>query len=217
VSGSQVPATTSGSGLATLAAAFPWPSQRPLHAEVPERNRGWVRAGVRDAIASVLSERTRCVVELGAWLGLSTRLMLELAPNATVISVDTWAGSPEHFEVEEWRLMLPTLYEGFLSINWEHRARIVPLRRSTVEGLEMVAAHGVEPDAIYVDACHEYESVLEDLETSYRLFPRAELVGDDFDWLGVRRGIDEFCARHRFVIERFRIGWRLRPETPRGR
>ncbi|HUP23643.1 MAG TPA: class I SAM-dependent methyltransferase [Thermoanaerobaculia bacterium] len=196
--------------LASLAAAFPWPAARPLALEVPERNQGWLRDGSRDALASALSASTRVVVELGAWLGLSTRFVLERARNATVISVDHWQGSPEHHESEEWRRMLPALYETFLAMNWEHRARIVPVRRSTIEGLEAVAAHGVAPDVVYVDAGHEYESVLEDLETSYRLFPEAELVGDDFDWLGVRQALEKFRERHGFEIVRFRTGWRLR-------
>jgi hypothetical protein len=140
--------------------------------------------------------------------------MLERAPSATVVSVDHWQGSPEHHDAEEWRRMLPSLYETFLAMNWEHRARIVPVRRSTLEGLEIVAAHGVEPDVVYVDAGHEYESVIADLETAYRLFPGTELVGDDFDWLGVRQALEEFRARHGFVIERFRTGWRLRREAP---
>lgn len=218
MSGTQVRATaeTSGTALARLVAAFPWPSQRPEHAGFPERTQGWLRDGARAALASALSEHTRVVVELGAWLGLSTRFMLERAPNATVISIDTWAGSPEHFDDEEWREMLPTLYEAFLSLNWEHRERIVPLRRSSVEGLAVVAAHGVDPDVIYVDACHEYEAVLEDLETSYRLFPRAEIVGDDYDWLGVRQAIDQFSARHGFVIVRSGVGWRMKKKGSQG-
>jgi hypothetical protein len=212
VSGTPATATTSNAALAGLAAEFPWPSRRPVHTGFPEQTQGWLREGTRDALASALSEHTRVIVELGVWLGLSTRFMLERAPKATVISIDTWAGSPEHFDDDEWREMLPTLYEAFLSLNWEHRERIVPLRRSTVEGLAVVAAHGVEPDVIYVDACHEYEAVLEDLETSYRLFPRAEIVGDDYDWLGVRQAIDVFSARHGFVIVRFRTGWRMKKE-----
>jgi hypothetical protein len=200
----------SGSALDALAAAFPWPATRPALPEVPERNLGWLREGSKDALASALSERTRVVVELGAWLGLSTRFALERAPNATVVSVDHWRGSPEHHDSEEWRQMLPTLYETFLALNWEHRARIVPVRRSTVEGLAAIAEHGVEPDAIYVDAGHEYESVLEDLETGHRLFPKAVLVGDDFDWLGVRQALEEFRSRHGFEIIRYRTGWRLR-------
>lgn len=205
-------------GLGALRAAFPWPAERPTALDVPERNRGWLRDGSREALASALSADTRVVVELGAWLGLSTRLMLERAPNATVISIDHWQGSPEHHDSEEWRQMLPRLYETFLAMNWEHRARLVPVRRATVEGLRVVAEHGVLPDVIYVDAGHEYESVLEDLETSHRLFPKAELVGDDFDWLGVRQALEEFRARHGFEIVRFRTGWRLRAAPdPAGR
>ena len=46
---------------------------------------------------------------------MSSRLILDHALNAVLISVGHWRGSPEHRGRDEFRSMLPTLYETFLS------------------------------------------------------------------------------------------------------
>ncbi|NUQ65213.1 MAG: hypothetical protein HUU20_22330 [Pirellulales bacterium] len=46
-----------------------------------------------------------------------------------------------------------------------------------MEGLQRVGEAGLEPDLVYIDADHRYESVVKDLTTALDLFPRAILVG----------------------------------------
>jgi hypothetical protein len=41
-------------------------------------------------LAELLSSQTRCVLELGSWLGSSTRFIADHAPNAVIICVDLW-------------------------------------------------------------------------------------------------------------------------------
>jgi len=195
--------------IGSLAAAFPWPDRRPT-VEAPSRNRGWLGEGTERALTGVLSRETRLVVELGAWLGMSSRHILDHAPNAVLISVDHWQGSPEHRARDEFRAMLPTLYEAFLSECWEYRERLIPLRMTSVEGLRTVADHGLRPDLIYVDAEHSYAAVASELELARQLFPRATVVGDDYDWEGVARAVNEFAGHHGRVVERIgRRGWKV--------
>src|SRR4051812_22659948 len=78
-----------------LRRAFPWPGEKPV-ISAPIENPGWLGEGTDRVLARSLSDETRLVVELGAWLGMSTRFIADLAPNATVISVDHWRGSSEH-------------------------------------------------------------------------------------------------------------------------
>jgi hypothetical protein len=106
--------------------------------------------------------------------------------------------------------MLPTLYEAFLSLCWDDRDRIIPLRMSTIDGLRAVAEAGVEPDVIYVDAEHSYKAVTQELELASRLFPRARLVGDDYDRVGVRDAVDLFARRASLRVARDGArGWQL--------
>jgi hypothetical protein len=161
-------------------------------------------------LARALSPRTHSVVELGAWLGLSTRFIAAQAPAATVISVDHWQGSPEHQTQERFQKLLPNLYETFMARCWQYRQRIVPLRMSTLDGLRVVAESGVKPDFIYVDAEHSYEAVTAELTLARQLFPQAALGGDDYDWTGVRAAVDGFARRHGMVVDRYGgRGWRL--------
>jgi hypothetical protein len=137
----------------------------------------------------------RVIVELGAWLGLSTRFLAATAPRATIVSIDHWHGSPEHHQDPALQHLLPTLYESFLVNCWDRRERIIPLRMGTIEGLREIARFKLKPDLIYIDADHSFEAVQDDLATASRLFPTAALVGDDWDWEGVRRAVEKFAER----------------------
>jgi hypothetical protein len=195
--------------MAALRRDHAWPSAQPsVNGSVEQQ--GWLGDGTDRLLAGVLTPRTRVVVELGAWLGMSTRYILDHAPNATVISIDHWKGSPEHQQRAEFRALLPALYDTFLSQCWGHRDRIVPLRMSTLEGLKRVAEYGIEPDMIFVDAEHSYPAIMSELDLARELFPRARLVGDDYDWHSVREAVDSFARRNGMTVERSGArGWAL--------
>ncbi len=209
--GNGISPSRNGTGAAVrrLAQAHPWPPERPEDA-APGEEQGWLGAGTEVMLARALSPATRVVVELGAWLGLSTRFIADRAPHATVVSVDHWVGSPEHQAQERFRNLLPRLLETFQARCWDYRERVVPLRMSTLDGLRAVAEAGVQPDFVYVDAEHSYEAVTAELTLARPLFPKAALGGDDYDWKGVREAADAFARRHGLVVERFgERGWRL--------
>jgi hypothetical protein len=192
-----------------LAEANPWPRDRPEDA-APGQEQGWLAEGSELMLARSLSAKTKLVIELGSWLGLSTRFIAEHAPRATVVSVDTWEGSPEHKTQERFARLLPRLFETFQARCWDYRDRVVPLRTTTLDGLRRVHASGAEPDFVYVDAEHSYEAVAAELNLTRELFPRTPVGGDDYDWSGVRRAVDEFAARHGLVVDRSGArGWRL--------
>ena len=58
--------------------AHPWPEQKP--AVPPREKEGWLFPSTQEMLARFLSNRTRLVVELGSWLGLSTRFIASRAP-----------------------------------------------------------------------------------------------------------------------------------------
>ena len=76
--------------------------------------------------------------------------------------------------------------EVFMKNMWEHRATaskpgVVPLKMSTVEGIELLAKAGIVPEAIYVDASHHYKDVIQELTLCLKYFPDAAVCGDDWD------------------------------------
>ena len=166
---------------------YPWPERKP---EVPSNWHGWFSEPNQTMLRGLLSESTRVIVELGAWCGVSTKFLLDQAPNATVISIDHWLGSKEH-QKEEFSQILPNLYETFLVNLWDDRKRLIPLRANTVEGLENLHQWRICVDLTYIDASHEYEEVFCDIKTAIDLFPNSTICGDDWSWGDVRRAVEE--------------------------
>ena len=95
--------TLDGDPVGRSARAYSWPATKP---DVPDPSQypGWLGEGTDRTLALALSDQTKVVVELGAWLGMSARYIVEHAPKATVISVDHWEGSPEHRTQETFPL-----------------------------------------------------------------------------------------------------------------
>lgn len=179
---------------------------------MPMNGSGWMQPDFRtfyDAALTVVAfERERAkeresddtdivVVEVGSWMGLSTRLMAEglrsRSLSGTVVAIDTWLGSPEHVGDER----LETLFEQFVS-NVKHanlEAYIVPFRISSAQGGHFLESKGVLADIVYIDAGHEYESVKLDIDVFWRLLrPGGVMIFDDYAWPGVKRAVDEHAV-----------------------
>ncbi len=171
-----------------LKKAFTFPSTAPA---VPTSDHGWFGPEHEELLSGLLGPQTKVVLELGSWLGKSTRFIASRAPKAIVISVDHWQGSAEHHSTPQWKALLPTLYETFIKNCWIFRDRIIPLRMDTVSGMKLVSQHGISPDIVFIDAGHDYISARADLSNALGLFPNSILCGDDFLWPGVGQTVTE--------------------------
>ena len=95
--------------------------------------------------------------------------------------------------------------EVFMKNMWQQRATegkpgVVPLKMSTVEGIELLAKSGVVPEAIYVDASHHYDDVIQELTLCLKHWPDAQICGDDYDYPPVKRAAQDAGAPHRLNI-----------------
>lgn len=151
-----------------------------------------------------LSEyQPKIVIEVGSWLGASTRFIADCLPEGSVVyAVDTWRGSlNEDVQVKDPRA--PYLYQLFLS-NVKHAhltGKIVPVR---MESLEAAKALNIKADLIYIDGDHATEAVKKDILAWYQhLAPNGLMCGDD--WLAecVRTAVIE-CAE--LLHKRIRTG-----------
>jgi hypothetical protein len=202
--------------LENFAAQHPWPPQKPDVPPFPRRV--WLHDGTSELLTGSVSDVTKLIVEVGSWTGRSTRFLCGLAPQATVVAIDHWKGSPEHESDPELSPLLPRLYEAFLAECWSYREQIVPVKADSAEGLQQVAEAGLEADLVFIDADHAYESVVKDITAAMDLFPNAIIVGDDFNWDDVRRAVETVSKDRGLKHESRGAGWRiLRKPLPEKR
>ena len=157
---------------------------------LPFDGHGWF--GNEEPLLALMTNRApRVAIEVGSWLGCSTRFIASHLPEGgKLYAVDTWRGSPgEVVHMEDPRL--PNLYQLFLS-NVKHAGLtevIVPMRMRSLEASRALA---IQADLIYLDASHETENVYQDIIAWHpHLSPGGVLCGDDWSWPSVRKGVNK--------------------------
>jgi hypothetical protein len=191
---------------AQLEISNPWPMERPA---VPTDDHNWFVNG--KALEDCL-ESSYLILELGAWLGGSTRFLSDRS--SFVITVDHWLGSEnQRTEVRtDVNNKLPHLYETFLTNCWAYRDKILPLRMSTSQGMDLLLRHKVVPDLIYIDADHSYDACARDIEDAFRFGGKTTITGDDWAWGSdkpVRRAVTDFARGHGMRVYARANFWRL--------
>ena len=203
--------------LSELRKAYPWPTERP---DVkPEPKMGWFCGDTANMIKRYVNRDTRLIVELGSWLGLSARHILSWSPTLHLICVDHWKGSAEHHRRPDCAKFMrdDLLHKTFIHNMWKFRERLTAVRNSTLEGMQEIADCKLMPDIIYVDASHDEESVLADCRTARKLFPGAQIVGDDYCRGPVAKAAHRFADENnlRVVLTETTLrhaGWTVEPK-----
>lgn len=155
----------------------------------------------------------KTVIEVGSWLGASTRHIAELLPEGgKVYAVDHWLGSIEHQEGgSSYSPHLPHLYEQFLSnvIHTNLTHKIIPVRMDSLRASAYLS--GVKPDLVYIDAGHDTESVYADLQAWFPFVKgHGILCGDDWFWETVRIAVRAFAEEQNLEIFYFNNFWRVK-------
>jgi predicted O-methyltransferase YrrM len=170
---------------------------------IAESISGW---GGNDKIFGRLIKllKPKVIFEVGTWKGQSAITMAEackaLGLQCPIVCVDTWLGSDEHILQCKQDLKrvngFPMLYYQFLS-NVIHRGVqewIVPLPATSLTAAKILNKLQIRADLIYIDADHQYESVLADLKAYVPLLAGGgTLFGHDYRWESVRRAVQDFC------------------------
>lgn len=174
----------------------------------PDDVQGW---GSEDPLflEVMAAVKPRLIVEVGSWKGASAIHMARMAEtlrlDCRILCVDTWLGSAEHAlgQKPEWRESLrmrhgfPQLYYTFLAnvVRAGMAGRIVPLANTSDNAALILKAKGLAPDLVYVDGAHEEAAVYRDLRAYWDLLAEdGALIGDDYEWGGVRRAAERFAA-----------------------
>ena len=152
----------------------------------------------------------KTVIEVGSWLGSSTRFIAQLIPDdGKVYAIDTWLGSDEAAHKNDPRLK--RIYHIFLS-NVVHaglQEKIIPVRMTSLEAAE---ALNVKADFIYIDASHKTQDVYNDIIAwSKHLNPQGVICGDDWLWDSVRIAVQLASIELKQQIEAEGNFWRFKP------
>lgn len=178
---------------------------------LPYDDHGWY-ANKKPIKQLIGDHNIKVVIEVGSWLGKSTRHIAQLLPrNGKVYAVDHWQGSLEHQPGRSPHCKdLSLLYDQFLSnvIHAKLTHKIIPVRMSSVEAEKYLS--NVVPDLIYIDASHEFEPVYQDLTI---WFPHVKghgiLCGDDWQFPAVQQAVEKFAKENNLAIKIKSPFWRL--------
>lgn len=158
------------------------------------------------------------IIEVGSWKGQSAITMgnalKKLNLRATIHCVDTWLGALEFWgdlsDTQERDLLLkngyPNIYYQFLSnvIHAGLQDYILPFPNTSLIAARYFKNQGMVADLIYIDASHDYEDVLLDLEAYFPLLRNGGIMfGDDYNqhWKGVICAVDDFAKKHNLTVE----------------
>jgi len=176
---------------------------------IPSKLHGW-NGGIEILPKLIAERRPKFIIEVGAWLGLSTLVMAEALvkeqlPDSCILTIDTWLGSLEHWRDENNSLGLqngfPTLYPRFLSnvVNYGYTNKIMPLPMPSAIGARYLAHFKLKADLIFLDGSHDEKDVWDDLNGYIGLLADGGVIcGDDFQWPGVAASVKKFCEEKGF-------------------
>jgi len=198
---------------------YPWPKEKP---DVESSTHGWFdnEEKVKAYSKILLANNPKIIVEIGSWMGKSTRLPLTLLP-VTMICIDPWNKDGDIEKNYKYNLpnkirnKMDILYETFLVNCWTKRSNIIPIREKSIKGIKIVKDHGIEPDLILIDGDHSYNIIKADIEACYDTFPKAILVGDDYNWkkngkTPVKKALSDFCKVRDEKVKTFGNLWVMR-------
>jgi hypothetical protein len=192
---------------------------------LPEDISGW--NSQHQWFDAVIAEiQPNVVIDVGVWKGGSTIYLAELlrknGVSGTVISVDTFLGSLEHWNRESdlhnmirRRNGMPLLYDQFLSnvVRRGMTGYVVPLPQTSVTAALLLRRLGIRAGLIHIDASHEYDDVLKDSRVYWDLLePGGYLIGDDYHpyWPEVIRAADDFAAEKGVSLSALDPKWLVR-------
>jgi GT2 family glycosyltransferase/predicted O-methyltransferase YrrM len=116
------------------------------------------------------ARKSTVVIEIGSWHGKSSRAIADnLPPDGKLYCIDTWAGSKVEQDTNHasarW-MDGDHAFDEFSRNLWDHieSGKVVPLRMHGRNAAKILKDKGVKADLIFIDAGHQFEEVVEDIQ-----------------------------------------------------
>lgn len=158
----------------------------------------------------------KVIIEVGTWKGQSALNMADACKSinnkATMFCVDTWLGSLEFIDGRNPALTkelktshgFPTVYYQFLSniIHRGHQDMIIPIPQTSRIAAKYFRSKGIKAQLIYIDGSHEYDDVLDDIESYMPILKKDGIIfGDDYGFGDVRQAVGDFFGKNNLQFE----------------
>jgi len=156
--------------------------------------------GVKDLCDWVGRDDIRVVVEVGVYVGDSTQMFANFFRDAVIYAVDPWEAGYDNKDAIASRSDMAQV-EAMFDQNVRHFPNIIKVKRPSIVAAKNFLDKGV--DLIYVDACHQYPSIKQDIQV-WKPKVRRVFAGHDFanGWHGVDRAVrEEFGQPDRTFVD----------------
>lgn len=155
---------------------------------------GWVDHRVPPVLLPLAATST-VIVNIGVWKGASVALMADvIKPGSRIWAVDHFRGSPDERETNHKEGVrdpkgILAQFVGYMT-KLDMWGRVMPLTCDSV-----AASHyfeNGEVDLVYVDGGHDEKSCVQDIINWLpKLAPDGIMLGDDYDWPGVQKAVND--------------------------
>ena len=146
-------------------------------------------AWLRDTAAQMSS-----VIEIGSWKGRSTFALLE-GCRGPVYAVDHWLGSWDERTGTHSEALTCNMFHVFMG-NVGHFPNLKAIRMDSLDAAECLP----DVDMIFIDGCHQYDDVVQDLK-AWRQKAKKLLCGHDFNYESVKKALKEEVGEVTNVVE----------------
>ena len=128
------------------------------------------------------------MAEIGCYAGESTEIFLKYGNWKKIVAIDSWQNGYDDKDKASWKSDMSQVEKTF-------DLRIQGTCVEKVKGLSSESAHLFEDktfDFVYIDACHTYQAVKEDITAWYPKVKDGSFIGGhDVDWPEVNKAILE--------------------------
>lgn len=162
---------------------------------------GWM-SPVELKILALLAQKSKFILEVGAYKGRSTRALIDNT-HGVVVAVDPWEGP---YRMDDGGILFDCRNSLNDFIQNVHGTAVIMIKRTYRNFIkEYHDTYGPRSnfDFIFIDGDHRYEEVKHDIIESLPLLKvGGTLAGHDYnqkDWPGVTRAVDEILPTKRII------------------
>lgn len=189
----------------------------------------WKNYSIWRRVLAPLRDRPVKILEIGSFEGRSAVFFLKYLPKATIVCIDTFAGTPEEGDV--YKILgnqMPDAEARFNRNIAPFASRVEKIKNRSAPVLPRLIAEGRRFDLAYVDGGHRYEDVMEDSTGVWQMLePGGTLIWDDYEWAPEfapedrpKLAIDDFlrarAGEYQLLFKGYQVIIRRNGELPRA-